>query len=74
MNYIYKASSSIFTDEAGNHTVYGITAYSGDGSILRTVDDIFCDKNEAEQFAKMCTELTLSPYHLDNAIEDALSA
>ncbi len=76
MNYTYKTHSGIFTDELGNnHTTYGIAVYkNADFNPIRVINDVFCDFNAADAFAKRCTRLSLAPEHLDDAVLDAISA
>jgi len=72
MKIIYKSVKSIINGD-GNVT-YGISAVDSNGIILRTVSDIFESITDAENFAKLCTELELSAEHLDDVIADVLAA
>ncbi len=76
MNYSYKTFPSTFIDELGNvHNTYGIAAYTNDAFVpTLAINDIFCEHDAAETFAKLCTKLGLCPDHLEDAVTDALCA
>ena len=73
MKISYKPVKSVITDGADNIT-YGISVLDSSGVTLRTVSDIFDNISDADNFAKLCTELELSPEHLDDVIDDVLAA
>ena len=74
MNYSYKLNTTAVTDDTGCvRTTYGIEAYEN-GAVLptRVINDIFCDREAAEQFIKACNILSLDIDHLDDAVADIL--
>ncbi len=73
--YNYKVNESTITDELGNpHIVYGISLYIADANTpSRVINDIFPNIEQATALAKMCTEIQLSPVHLDDVIADLLA-
>ena len=73
MQVIYTLRTDIVTDEDNHkHIVYGINALDIFGSVLKSVDDIFFDKNKAEEFVKLCNEEKLELNHLQDVVEDVL--
>ncbi len=76
MKYDYELITTKIHDEAGtSYEVYGILCKEkGTDSLLRSVYDIFCDISAAESFVTLCNHLELSPEHLDDVIEDIISA
>jgi hypothetical protein len=60
------------TDEDGElRTVYGIEVKK-EGRVLRTVSDVFTEKETAEYYIGLFNTLGLSPIHLDDVLEDIL--
>lgn len=73
MEIIYTLRIDSVTDEDNcKHNVYGITAIDTFGNILATFEDVFFDKEKAEEFIKLCNEEKLELIHLENVIEDIL--
>ena len=65
--------TDIVTDEENHrYTVYGITALDNLGNMLKTFEDIFFDKNKAEEFVKLCNKEKLELIHLQDVVEDVL--
>lgn len=54
------------------YTVYGITALDNFGNMLKTFEDIFFNKDKAEEFVELCNEEKLELIHLQHVVEDAL--
>ena len=55
---------------------YGIALVSqtdGQSIILQSIPDLSPDRERVEQFVRRCTELQLSPLHLNDAVEDFLA-
>ncbi len=74
MSYTYRLRTDIVEDEEGNSfTVYGIEAVDPAGQILESVPDLFFDRQEAEQFVKLCIEEELCLVHLMDVAEDVLA-
>lgn len=71
VKYILRADT--VTDEDNReHLVYGITAVDTRGNVLESYEDIFFDKQKAEEFIELCNEEKLELVHLENVIEDVL--
>ena len=74
MNYKYRLSKSIVTDEDGiKYTVYGIEAIDISGHILCSYKDVFFCKEEGKRFVKLCNRCKLELIHFTDVIEDAVS-
>lgn len=59
--------------EFGRYVSYGICVYSEEARmILKSISDIFFEKDKAEQLAVLCNENRLDPIHLSEVIEDAI--
>lgn len=54
------------------HAIYGITALDSSGNVLKTIKDIFFDKQKAENFVELCNKEKLELIHLQDAAEDVL--
>ncbi len=74
MKTIYRSQQNIISDNGIQVISYGIAVTDENGIPLRAVSDIFGNMADADRFAKLCTELELSPEHLDDVIEDILAA
>ena len=73
MQVKYILRTDVVTDEENHrYTVYGITALDSFGNMLKTFEDIFFDKNKAEEFVKLCNEEKLELIHLQDVVEDVL--
>ncbi len=73
MKTFYNVNARTVRDEEGKpHAMFGIDAVSEDGIVLNSIVDAFGSYEEAEELANKCTELELSPIHLQDVIEDAL--
>lgn len=69
---IYTATRNIVTGESGELlTAYGIEAWENGVKVASsTVPDVFFNREDAEAFAELCTELALAPEHLQDVIKD----
>lgn len=73
MQVIYTLRTDIVTDEDNHkHIVYGVNALDSFKNVLKSVADIFFDKQKAEEFIELCNEEKLELVHLENVIEDVL--
>ncbi len=73
MSYIYYMRTDTIYDEDGKpHIVYGIEAISLQGEVLSSFPDVFFDKQEAENFVKLCNDSGLDIIHLSDVVEDAI--
>ena len=73
MQVIYTLRTDIVTDEENQrHTVYGIDVLDNFKNVIKTVKDIFFNKQKAENFIKLCNEEKLELVHLQDVIEDIL--
>ena len=77
MKILYEIREDSIKDEKGGvHTVYGLEVQMQSGEereIIRTVKDLFCEREDARRLAALCTELELDPDQLDDVIADALA-
>lgn len=62
---------TLFHQDIGTYTSYGIIALSEDREILK-ISDVSVNKDMVERMAKSYNELQLNPIHLYDVIEDAL--
>lgn len=73
MKTIYKVNATTVKNEEGTSIkMYGIDAVSEKGIVESSIEDVFDNKEEAESFSALCTELDLAPEHLRDVIEDRL--
>ena len=73
MQVIYKLRTDIVLDEDNcEYTVYGITALDSYENVLMTVEDIFFDKQKAEEFVELCNNEKLELIHLQDVIDDVI--
>lgn len=57
----------------GRYVSYGICAYSEEAKmIIKSVSDVFLEKDKAEKLVVLCNENRLDPIHLSDVIEDAI--
>jgi len=71
VKYILRADT--VTDEDNcEHLVYGITAIDTRSNVLESYEDIFFDKQKAEEFIELCNEEKLELIHLPDVIDDIL--
>ena len=74
MKVKYIMRTDFVTDEDNHrYTVYGITALDNFGNMLKKFEDIFFNKDNAEEFVKLCNEEKLELIHLQDVVEDALA-
>lgn len=67
---IYQLRTDVLCDEEGNvHTVYGVDVYYH----VRSVPDLFTDKNRALDCIALWNREQPDPVHFDDVIADALS-
>lgn len=71
MKYILR-TDTIYDENKKAYTVYGIMAVSSNGEVIKSVPDVFFDKDKAEDFVDRCNKDRLPLVHLDDVIEDAL--
>jgi len=73
LQVVYKLRADIVLDEDNcEYKVYGITALDTYENVLMTVEDIFFDKQKAEEFVELCNQEKLELIHLQYVIEDIL--
>ena len=61
----------VYDEENKAVEVYGIAAID-EGEVLKSVSDVFTDKNVAESFIDICNQGHLSIIHLDDVIADII--
>ncbi len=72
MGCTYRLRMDQIDDQSGTtHTVYGVELWE-DGCLVRAVDDVFFDREKAEEFVSLCNRLQLSAVHLTDVIADAV--
>ncbi len=75
MVYKYALTENIAYDEDNNpHSIYGIKAINSNGETIKAYSDVFFDREEAEQFVRRCNDGELSLIHLQDVVEDAVTA
>ena len=73
MQVKYILRTDIVSDEDNNNfTVYGISALDNYGNVLETFEDIFFNKQQAEEFVELCNKEKLELIHLQGVVEDML--
>ena len=73
MEYTYKLRVDVIFDEDSiAHTVYGIELFKNGVEVI-AIPDIFTDKSSAKKLVKLCNSCKLSPLHLMDVIEDAIT-
>lgn len=74
MNVKYILHSSAVIDEENNrYSVYGITAINKKEKILKTISDIFFDKDKAKDFINLCNNEKIELIHIEDIVEDQLN-
>lgn len=74
MEYTYKLKTDTISDDEGNSVeVYGIVCSDSSSNLIKAVSNVFTNKEEAEQFISLCNKLELSPVHLQDVIDEAVS-
>lgn len=77
MRYIYAVTEESGTnEEVGKYKAYGLNVYEQKDDemvLIRAVSDLFLDEQQAQKFAKLCTEEQLDVIHLDDVIDDMLA-
>ena len=73
MNCNYSVREETVSDENGNHTAFGIEAYTEDGVRLLYLPSLFFAREKAECFRDLCNRLSLSPRHLQEVADDILA-
>ena len=73
MQITYTLRTDIVTDEDNNkHTVYGVDAVDRFKNTLKSVADIFFDKEKAEEFIELCNREKLELIHLQDVLENII--
>ncbi len=65
--------STVFIEEYGNASVYGIRAYNDDGSEYNIVEDISDDFDSVERLCRLMCSENVCPIHLVNIAEDFIN-
>lgn len=61
------------SDESGRkYLVYGIDVLNNDGRVLKSIPDVFFDRNEAENFVELCNKKQLDQIHLEDVVMDII--
>lgn len=71
----YTVKESLYREEVGSFTAYGIGVCENNPckrETLEYIPDVFLDKQKAERFVVMCNRLQLDPLHLLDVVEDAI--
>ena len=63
---MYTTTKTNVTCEGKEYATYGIKSENV------TFDSVFCDKETAETFCRVCNELNLDEMHIKDVIEDFL--
>lgn len=74
MRYNYKIREDVLETEEGERcTVYGIDVMH-DSSLVKSVGDLFCNKNNAKNFAELCSSKNIPPDKIENAASEILDS
>ncbi len=72
MKYDFRVrSDEICTEEGERITVYGVDVIS-EGIAVKTLKDVFCNRNDAEAFVRFCSDRAIPPEELESAAADAV--
>ena len=75
MEYHYSIREDVTEDEEGQlHTVYGIDVISDSGACIKSVPDLFCEKEKATALIDTCNKLQLHIVHLMDVILDSIDS
>ena len=72
----YILIESTFTVNNRKHTTYGIAlvvVYDESTVMIESIPDLSQDKERVLHLAELCTELHLSPIHLEDVVADFLA-
>lgn len=71
MRYIYKVRQDVLDTEEARYTVYGIDVIHN-SDVVRSLSNLFCDRENAENFAKFCNSKNIPPEEIEDAAEEIL--
>ena len=71
MRYIYKVRQDVLETEETRCTVYGIDVIHN-SDVVRSVSDLFCDRENAENFARFCSSENIPPEEIEDAAAEIL--
>ena len=49
----------IFDDDGERRTVYGVDACADDGKVLKSISDVFFEREKAENFIGICNKIII---------------
>lgn len=59
--------------ELGRYIAYGICVYSEEARmILKSISDVFIERDKVEKLVALCNENKLDPIHLSEVVQDAI--
>ncbi len=73
MRYIYKVRKDILEIDEENHTVYGIDVIHN-SAVVKSAGNLFCDRETAENFAKLCDNENIPPERIESAAAEILDS
>ncbi len=65
-------TDTVFDEDNNAFLVYGIDAVTEKGEAIKSIADIFFDKDKAEEFIALCNKNDLSIVHLEEVVNDVL--
>ena len=71
----YTVKESLYNEEVGSFTAYGIGVCETNPytrKTLKYISDVFLDQKKAEKIVGLCNRLQLDPIHLFDVVEDAI--
>ena len=71
MRYIYKVRQDVLETEEARYTVYGIDVIHN-SDVVRSVSNLFCDRENAENFAKFCSSENIPPEEIEDIAAEIL--
>ncbi len=74
MNFIYHLREDVVIDSINQkRSVYGIEVLDSSHAVIKSIPNVFSDKDRAEAAVALFNNENLSPEHLEDAIDDMLS-
>ena len=76
MQNVYCKVREDFISDVHKNTVpvYGVDAFDEAGRVVKSIPDIFFEKEKAESFVALCNSSNLQPIHLADVVADTLTA
>lgn len=73
MRYMYNVRKDILDADKERYTVYGIDVIHN-SDVVKSVSDLFCNREDAESFAKFCDSENIPPERVEDAAANILDS